>query len=218
MSLMAPIKGNDSDFEIAPVGMHVARCTRVIDLGGQEVTFSGVDRLEHKLWVMWELPKVERKWEKDGKEQIGCAVVSNRYTLSAHKKANLRRDMQSWFGKQWTDKEIDDMGGLAVRDMLDKPAYINVVHKTKDDRTFANTGSINPLPDEITCPERIGDLICLELTKEGYKKDVFESLSPRMQETIRKSYEWQNVSGNEAERFPVPGDPGYRDEAQDVPF
>ncbi len=216
MSLMAPISGG-SDFEIAPEGMHVARCTRVIDQGHQEVTFSGTTKIQPKVWVMWELPNVERKYiDKEQNEQTGCAVISQRYTRSAHQKAKLRMDTETWFGKKLSDKDVEDMGGIDMRAMLDKPAYINVVHST--DGKYANIGSINPVPAEINVPERVGELIYLELTKEGYKKDVFEALSPRMQETIMKSDEWQNVSGNEAKRFPVPGDPGHRDESELVPF
>jgi hypothetical protein len=55
--------------------------------------------------ITWELPtELEVFHEEKGEEPY---VVSKTYTLSMHEKATLRRDLESWRGQGFTEKEAE---------------------------------------------------------------------------------------------------------------
>ena len=78
MSLKATSSGKD--FELAPVGVHPARCYRVIDLGTQTTEWQGQTKKAHKVMLTWELLGDERM--ADGRP----FSISKRFTASTHEK------------------------------------------------------------------------------------------------------------------------------------
>lgn len=177
---------NSSGFELCPPGVHVARCCRVIDCGTRvDPTFG---KRRRQAWIFWELPKSLRG------EKNEPHLVGKRYTLSHNEKANLRADLESWYGQHFDDKALDDAGGFDLEKLIGRPGLINVVHS--QDGKYANVASIMPLPAGMECPPAITVEIVFGF--EPYNPAVFEELSDGMKEYIKGSEEWQfTVNGHQ---------------------
>ena len=69
-------------------------------------------------------------------------AISREYTLSLHKKANLRADLESWRGKGFTDRELE---GFDLENILGKNCMLNIIHKQTEKAIYANIVSVMPL-------------------------------------------------------------------------
>jgi hypothetical protein len=70
-----------------------------------------------------------------------------------HEKASLRRDLESWRGRAFTDKELE---GFDLENLLLKGCLINVIHEQRGGATFANVAGVMRLPKEMTAPRLQG--------------------------------------------------------------
>ena len=135
MAIMATAGGGDGKtFTPAPAGVHQAVCVDVVDLGVLDVTWQGVTKKQRKVNVAWQL----NEDRDDGKPYL----VFKRYTLSLHEKAGLRKDLESWRGKKFTDEEGR---GFDIERLISVNCLLNVTHNQVGDRTYANVVSIMPL-------------------------------------------------------------------------
>ncbi len=163
MGLIATDTGG-GDFELTPAGNHVARCYPVVDLGMQTTTFNGQDSEKRKVRISWELPA---ELMEDGRP----FSVSANYTLSLSEKANLRKDLQSWRGRAFTDEEL---AGFDLFSVLGIPAMVNVVHNTNNNKTYANVGSVSPMPKGMAAPTLVNDP--LKFSLDEYDEVTFQGL------------------------------------------
>lgn len=69
-----------------------------------------------------------------------CAWSRN-FTPTVNEKANLRKFLRGWFGRDLTKQELD---GFDTDSLLGKPAQIVVVHEHKDGETYANIVACTP--------------------------------------------------------------------------
>ena len=135
MAIMATAGGGDGKtFTPAPAGVHQAVCVDVVDLGVLDVTWQGVSKKQHKVNVAWQI----NEDREDGKPYL----VFKRYTLSLHEKAGLRKDLESWRGRKFTDEEGR---GFDIEKLIGVNCLLNVTHNQVGDRTYANVVSIMPL-------------------------------------------------------------------------
>jgi hypothetical protein len=132
---MIVAKKSGGDFEVAPAGSHSAVCVDVIDLGVLSVTFGGQTKAQHKVKVVWQIDEARR----DGKPH----QVSQRYTLSLHEKASLRKDLESWRGKPFTEAESS---GFDLETLIGIPCMLSVVHNVKGENTYANVAGVMKVP------------------------------------------------------------------------
>jgi hypothetical protein len=206
MGLTATDKGG-GDFAICPEDTHIARCYRIIDLGTHHDEKYNKD--QHKIQISWELPEsLMTGGDYDGKP----FSVHNRYTVSLNEKANLRKHLEAWRGKKFTDKELE---GFAVNVLVDKACYINVVHST--DGKYANIGSILKLPKGVECPDAVNEQLVFDLDK--FDQEVFDKLSDNLQTTIKESFEYQELfsdapESSQGERT----DSGDEEFGDEIPF
>lgn len=193
------------EFEAAPVGNHVARCIGMIDLGTQEQNYEGKTSYARKIVIRWELPN-ELMAEGDfaGKPFI----VSRFYTASLSEKANLRKDLVSWRGREFTPEELM---GFDSKNILDKPCMVNVTHNEKKK---AKVAGVTPVPKGMTVPGRVNDLLYFSLEAEEFKPSVFESLNDYWKEQIKKSPEWAERNGSAPQR----SGGKFDDFESDIPF
>lgn len=198
-------KNSGGDFELAPTGMHIARCYAVIDLGTHiDPTFG---KKKHYVRVVHELPNTKMTNEKYAGKPFS---ISNRYNLSHNEKALLRIHLEGWYGKKFNDRDLDAAGGFDLSKLLGRPSFINVVHS--EDGKYANVQSINPVPAGMECPLQINPTVMF--TFENFDQHVFESLSPKTQEFIKESDEWLSLgAGPEAKSAPAAD---FQDD--DIPF
>lgn len=176
-------KGNN-DFEIAPAGVHPARCYKIIDLGHQQTTWQGKPKIAHKIIIAWELLGDERM--ADGQP----FMIQSRYTLSLGDNAHLKKALESWRGKPFT---IEENLNFDVSKVLGAYCLLNVVHATEGDNTYANVSSLMPLPKSMGRPEGVNALFKFDIDKPDMA--MFESFSEKLQATIAASTEWQERKG-----------------------
>lgn len=190
------------DFEKAPEGMHVARCYKIVDCGTHmNPTFGKKQRLA---WVYWELP---RTLMKEGDNAGKPFIIGKRYGLSHNEKSMLRSDLESWYGKKFDTKALDNAGGFDLEKVVGRPAMLNVIHS--EDGKYANVKSVNPMPDGMDCPEPINSPFVFSLA--DFDQAKFDKLSDKMKDFIRESDEFRNAG--------KPEPSGHFDDMEDdIPF
>lgn len=176
MAIYATNKG--SDFEPAPEGLHRAVCCDVVELG---IIDTGFGR-KRMIQIRWQIE--ERR--KDGKPFL----VLQRYAPSTHPKANLRRDLESWRGKKFTEEEVQKFD---VESILGKNCQLNVVHRPRaEGGVWANVTAIVPPAKNLPALQVDSyDRVC---NREGYRAPELE------QET--QEYEYREVPEQEDDEVP----------------
>lgn len=196
------------DFELAPEGMALGRCFKLVDLGTH---FNPVFAKEtHKAALYFELPTtLQTEGDRAGKP----FVIKQDFTLSHHKKANLRIALEGWYGKRFDTKELDRAGGFDLEKVIGRPALINVVHS--EDGKYANIATINPLPKGMECPPQIN--ASFVFTFEDFNLARFNELSQKMQDHIKESGEYIEMFRERVPANPPAG--GHFDDLEDdIPF
>ena len=168
MGLIAMETGG-GDFQPAPHGTHVARCFGLIDLGTQTSTFGAA----HKVLIRWELCAEAME---DGRP----FEISKFYTVSLHEKASLRKDLQAWRGRAFTEEELT---GFALKNILGKCCLLSIVGKASSkegqgDRSVV--GAVMALPKGTTCPPGVNPPIVWDMDSPNW------SVYAEMPEWLRK--------------------------------
>jgi hypothetical protein len=136
-----------ADFEIAPSGNHVGICNGIIDLGIQPGS-GQYPAPKHQVYLRFELPTERVKYQKDGKEIEGPMSMGRSFTASMSEKANLRKFIESWFGKKFpTDDAASDFD---LQTILGRKCLLNVTHTEKGQKVYANISNATPIPKGMT--------------------------------------------------------------------
>ena len=170
--------------EIVPAGTHFARCYSMIHIGVVEWEFQGEKKFNNKVRLTWELPYEMRDF---GGEQKPL-VISKEYTLSMHEKSNLRKDLEMWRGKVFTNKELGDFD---VTDLLGKTCNISVIHKVaKNGNEFAQVGGVSAIQKGVEVLEQFNPTFIFNY---GYHFDLdwLDSQPEWIQEQIKSSEDYQ---------------------------
>jgi len=213
MSFYVEDKGGN--FERCPSGMHLARCYRIVDLGTQKSEYMGQVKYLHKIMLGWEIHGMN----DDGspiKMQDGRPFgIFKNYTLSWSEKANLRLDLQSWRGKQFSQEE---MRRFDLKTVLGVWCMLNIIDRVgTDGKTYTNVNGITPVPSVIKQAGLPAPVNKNELFNIGDPDmAMFETFSDNLKKKISSSPEWQkrNAPQNSA---PTP-DASYPDQDDDIPF
>lgn len=134
-------KGGGEDFKRVPAGTHLAVCNLVADVGIQPGSGMYPDP-KHQIYVRWEIPGERTEYEKDGKKMEGPMTIGRFYTASMGTKSNLRKDLESWRNKAFTDEEAESFD---VGSILGKACLLNVVNTEKGEKTYANVKGVSGL-------------------------------------------------------------------------
>ena len=190
----------EGDFAPPPMGSHPARLYRIVDCGTQESTFNNETKRARKLMLSWEL--VGTHMPDD--EQRRPYTVHATYTNSTHEKASLRKLLESWRGRAFTKEEME---AFDVETLIGKGCYVNIVHKTKGDRVYANIASVMAAPKGQAVPPLVNAPLVFNLDAPDWQ--VFNSLSETMQNKIKQAPEY--VEAKEPRHLPdeevLPGEP-----------
>jgi hypothetical protein len=174
---------NDTNYEVAPSGTHVASCVGLHDLGTQSTSFQGKPKRQHKLYLLFELLN-----EVDGNGNP--FMVGKRYTFSSSEKSNLRKDLESWRGKRFDDSDFAD-GGFELRNILGKPALVTIIQSERDGNTYADIQTVSQLPKGTQAGKPVSEIIYLSLDPDDFEPSTFDKLSDRLKATIASSPEYQ---------------------------
>lgn len=208
MGLMASDKGGKG-FDPVAEGVHNAVCFWVYDLGTHLDEKFG--NRNHACLIGWEIPDERIDIEKDGVKLNLPRMVSKKYTLSLNEKANLRKDLQTWRGRVFTEKELE---GFDIKNVLGKSCMIQVIHNKKAEKTYANIAAIMPLMKgtEPLTPEN--PLVFYSMT--DHRDQIPEGTPDWVRDVIKTSDEWQTFKPAEEAHPPAADDvPNFND---DVPF
>lgn len=206
-----PIAKQNKTFTPVPAGTHIARAVHCISLGTQPA--QGEFLATFKVMLGFEIPDevvihIETKEEKP-------MLVSKEYSRSLGKKANLRRDLESWRGREFTTEELN---GFPVENVLDKPCMLNVIHKTSaTGNTYAVIASISPLPKGVKCKDRVHELLHYEI-EQGKSCPEWEKLPEFIKAKISQCEEWVNPAVNQPTTSGAPINPTGDDDNSEVPF
>jgi hypothetical protein len=133
-------KGSESKFKPHPEGQFVAQCVDAIDLGDRVEEFAGKPKkLSHKCALVF------RTGEKnpDTGEYID---IGREFTVSMGDKANLRKFLEQWRGKAYTEDQIKQ--GVPLHKMAGNWALLTVSHNTSGNgRTYANITAAVGVPE-----------------------------------------------------------------------
>lgn len=172
-------------------GTYQAVCTSLIDLGTQFNEHFG--KSSHQVMIMWEIPELLIKFEKDGKEVEAPRVISKKYTLSLGEKANLRKDLQSWRGRAFAMEELE---GFDLVNVLEKNCMLQIINTTKDGKTYSNIAAILPLYKGMASIAPYSKAQYFSMS-EGF--DIPESLPQWIKDIIMKSEEFKGQAVAEPE-------------------
>lgn len=149
MPCIAKNTSSGTDFKPIPEGLHPAICNLVVDLGVQKTTYLREEKETHQVYIRWELPYQRIEFEKDGEKKEGPMVLGETYTMSLNEKANLRKHLESWRGKKFTEEELD---GFDLFNLLGVGCQITIVHNKGKDKTYQNIASIVAWPEQTAKP------------------------------------------------------------------
>lgn len=194
-------QGGGGSFEICPAGTYAARCYQIIDLGHQTVEWQGTAKVVPKVRITWEV----NEQMSDGRPYS----ISKEYTASIGPKSNLRKDLEAWRGRPFTE---DELRAFSLENVLGAPCFIGIAHVQKGEKTFANINSIMALPKGMDCPELTNAKVKFEI--DNFDETVFESLSEYVRKKILMSKELED--GDIPKRRPDPVVADVEDES--VPF
>ncbi len=205
------------NFVQVPAGMHLAMCYRIIDLGTQKTEYMGQSKLSPKVMFQFEVHTENDDGEPlltdDGKP----LSISKQYTLSLSEKSILRRDLQSWRGREFTKEELS---AFELENVLGQWCMVNVVHSSKNDKTYANVDSIVPVPASIKkngLPEGSNKPVLFSIRSADM--NVFETFSDFIKDKIKSSPEWE-VFSKHATPVDAPAEKGadFDNFEDDIPF
>ena len=177
-SLFAP-ESQSGDFSILEAGQYPARCYAVVDIGTRDTEWQGVSKKKRELVIMFEFPTELTQFKKDGPKEP--FVLSKYLTLSLSDQGKMKPFVEAWLGKK-IDATFD------LFSLVGQTAFISVSHEQgKNGKTYANIGTIMPLPKLIECPPMVCNPIIYSV--KDHDDAMFDLLYPKLQEKINESDE-----------------------------
>jgi hypothetical protein len=183
MAIIATNEGGSS-FEPIEAGTYAARCVSMVHVGTIKGTFEGQEKIQNKVRLTWELPTELKIFKEENGEQP--YFVSKDFTISMHEKASLRKFLEAWRGKGFTETEAK---AFDITALLGKPCMLSVIHKSKDGRTYAEISSLSSLPKGMSVPEQITPTF--EFSWSEFDQQKFDSLADWLKTKMKTSKEYQ---------------------------
>lgn len=126
------IKANNGSFEPCPEYTGKAVCVDVTPLRKQPSQFGERDVFK----VVFEV-------DMEKEDGTRFCVWSRYFTPSLNEKANFRKFVRGWYGRDLSKQELEDFD---TETLVGKPAQLVVVHEHRDNETYANIMAC--LPDK----------------------------------------------------------------------
>jgi hypothetical protein len=130
----------------------------VVDLGILEVTYSGKTKKQHKVNIVWQIEEL-----RDDNKPF---QVRKRYTLSLHEKAGLRKDLESWRGKPFTEAELE---AFDLEVLIGVGCLLSIIHAPRigGGEPYANIAAIMKLTKSIPAPKIVEYVRVCDRPPEG---------------------------------------------------
>lgn len=185
MAIIAENKG--TDYVLIPAGNHIARCYAMIEIGTiKEESGLYAGKEMHKVRITWETPHECHDFGK-GMQPFS---VSKEFTLSMNEKATLRKMLEGWRGKPFTE---DEATKFDITKLLGVACMINVIHKTSGKGgQYADISSIATLPKGLVAPDQINETF--ELSFDKWNQNLFDGLPDFIKNKIKTSKEYATLT------------------------
>ena len=213
MALIAKESGGGT-FTPVPPGMYLARCYRIVDLGTQKSEYLGQVK---------NLQKVMLQFEVHGEDDEGKPLltakgepmsISKNFTLSLAEKATLRKDLQTWRGKEFT---ADELRGFQIDNVLGAWAMIAITKAMgNNNKEYTNIANINSVPKAMKASLPQGHNKCAAFYLDSPDMEMFETFSDNLRAKIEQSPEWQSRGKQSTKESSK--DSGFDDMDSDIPF
>lgn len=128
---------NQGEYKRLEDGTYPAVCCGVVDLGA--VYNKRYDKYQDTVLLLWEIPG--ETVDINGREEP--RIQSKRYTETLGTKSNLRRDLISWRGKDFTEEEL---AGFKLQNVIGASCFLNVQNNKSDNgKTYTNVVGVMAL-------------------------------------------------------------------------
>ena len=140
MSIIA--KSTGEGIERLEDGVYTAQCVGIVDVGEQ---YSEVyAKSSRQVRIIWQ---IAGETYKNAEGQDVPRTYSKQYTLSLGDRSKLRKDLEAWRGKPFTEEELT---GFDLINILNKPCQLQLMNKEKNGKTFTDISAIMALPKGMT--------------------------------------------------------------------
>lgn len=138
MSLTISEKSKGPSVPMLEAGTYSAVCCELIDLGMQYN--EAWKTSSRKVLIGWEV--VGETVNVNGEPQP--RIFSKTYTASLNEKAALRKDLNAWRGRPFTEEELR---AFDLKSIVGAACMLTIVHQTSQNgKTYANLASIGGIP------------------------------------------------------------------------
>lgn len=171
--------------KIPPVepGVYVAVCVYSIDLGEQLCEYKDKSKsYNNQVQLGFEL--IGETVEIDGKQEP--RTLSRTLNFARSKNSSLRKFVQSWLGKTFSDEAFDEFD---TNDLVGMPAQLSVILNESGD--YSNIDTIMQLPKGMPAPQATQPLIRFDI--EPWDDAAFEQLPDWAKEKVKKSTQYQKL-------------------------
>lgn len=176
--------------ELIPAGNYIARCYQMIEIGTTTENIMGKTVTSKKARIGWELPTELKVFREENGEQP--LVISKEYTLSMNEKSNLRKDLKSWRGKDFTE---DEAKCFDITKLLGVPCMLNIIHKpsvSDPTKVYEQIAGITPMPKGMAAPAQINSTFLLSY--DDFDQAKFDSLPDFIKDKMKSSEEYTKIS------------------------
>ena len=136
MSIIA--KSTGEAIERLEDGVYTAICVGLVDVGEQ---FSEMyNKSSRQVRIIWQI--CGETYKNSEGEEIPRSY-SKQYTLSLGDRSKLRKDLEAWRGKAFTEEEL---AGFDLTNILNIPCQLQLMNKTRNDKTYTDIVAIMALP------------------------------------------------------------------------
>lgn len=192
MALVASA-GEGGNYKPIEEGTYIALCYGLIDLG--EVYSENFDKCSHKCMILWELDGETIKLD-DGLEVNRS--VSKTYTLSLNEKSSLRKDLRAWRGREFTEEELKR---FELKNILNAPCQIQIVHKKTGEKTYANIAGIMALPKGMKKPEGTNTTLYWDFEEDSIDDGMWSIMPEFITNRIKESETYKYITEGKSEHL-----------------
>ena len=136
MSIIA--KSTGEAIERLEDGVYTAICVGLVDVGEQYSEMYG--KSSRQVRIIWQICG---ETYKNAEGEDVPRSYSKQYTLSLGDRSKLRKDLEAWRGKPFTEEEL---GGFDLMNILNKPCQLQLMNKSKNEKTYTDIVAIMALP------------------------------------------------------------------------
>lgn len=176
-------KPEGGNFPIMEEGVKLAICYGLFDIGTQYS--KKWDKDTRQVIIVWEIPEERIEINNEDKPR----AISNKYNLSLHEKAQLRKHLEAWRGKAFTE---DELKGFDLKNILGKACQIQIIHNVQDGKTYANISAIMSLPKGMLIPTNENELKYFSFEDST---EIPEGTPTWIADLIKQSKEYKEIHG-----------------------